>query len=207
VEINKHLSDKALEDYELVQKALNSNDQLAFTNLMGRYKESVFHTMLKMVKNRDDADDLTIEAFGKAFRKLATYTPSYAFSTWLFKIATNNCIDFIRKQRMQLLSIDEPSQSQGGVGTDLSNQLVNTNLDPEERYIREQRQKIMRQFLSKLSDKYKQMIELRFFEELSYQEIAEKLDLPVGTVKAQLFRAKELLYDILKDNHAGKSSF
>jgi RNA polymerase sigma-70 factor (ECF subfamily) len=84
---------------------------------------------------------------------------------------------------------------------------VNTNLDPEERYIREQRQKIMRQFLSKLSDKYKQMIELRFFEELSYQEIAEKLDLPVGTVKAQLFRAKELLYDILKDNHAGKSSF
>lgn len=204
MEINKNLSDKALEDYQLVRRAVEQNDQSAYADLMARYRESVFHTMLKMVRNRDDADDLTMEAFGKAFRKLHTYAPTYAFSTWLFKIATNNCIDFIRRQRLQLLSIDEPIQERGE--KDFTSSLQSDALSPEERFIREQRQKIMRSLLSKLSSKYRYMIELRFFEELSYQEIAEKLELPIGTVKAQLFRAKELLMDILKTNNAGGHS-
>ncbi len=194
----KNLSDKALEDYKLVRKAVDENDQLAYAALMERYKDSIYHTMLKMVHNHDNAEDLTIEAFGKAFRKLHTYVPNYAFSTWLFKIATNNGIDFIRKKRIKMLSIDEPISKKGV--QDFTNTIKSKALDPEERYIRQQRNKIMRNLLSKLSDKYKIMIELRFFEELSYQEIADKLQLPLGTVKAQLFRAKELLYDILKDS-------
>jgi RNA polymerase sigma factor (sigma-70 family) len=201
--MNKNLSDRALEDYELVCNAVEDNNQLAYAELMDRYRDSIYHTMFKMVHNRDDAEDLTIEAFGKAFRKLASYTPNYAFSTWLFKIATNNGIDFLRKKRLKMLSIDDPLEKNGN--QDFSNNLKSTALDPEERYIHQQRKLIMRTLLNKLSDKYRIMIELRFFEELSYQEIADRLGLPIGTVKAQLFRAKELLYDVLKKSKENDS--
>lgn len=201
--MNKNLSERALEDFELVCRAVDENNQLAYAELMDRYRDSIYHTMFKMVHNHDDAEDLTIEAFGKAFRKLYTYTPNFAFSTWLFKIATNNGIDFLRKKRLKMLSIDDPLEKNGE--QDFSNNLKSTSLDPEERYIRQQRKHIMRTLLSKLTDKYRIMIELRFFEELSYQEIAEELSLPIGTVKAQLFRAKELLYDVLNKNNADKA--
>ncbi len=198
----KNLSDRALEDYELVCKAVEENNQLAYAELLSRYRDSIYHTMLKMVNNHNDAEDLTLEAFGKAFRKLETYAPSFAFSTWLFKIATNNGIDFIRKKRLKLLSIDDTLSEEGD--KDFSNNIRSTALDPEEKYIRLQRKKIMRTLLNKMSEKYRVMIELRFFKELSYQEIAEELDLPIGTVKAQLFRAKELLHEVLKSTSADK---
>ncbi len=194
MEIN-NLSDKANEDYQLVKKAIEMEDQLAYTLLLERYKPSIYHTMLKMVKNHDDAEDLTIEAFGKAFHKLSSYTPNFAFSTWLFKIATNNCIDFIRKQRLKTLSIDDTQDGK----EDFSFSIITNTLNPEEKYIVEQRGKILRLTMERLNNKYKQLIELRYFEELSYQEISEKLNLPIGTVKAQLFRAKELLMEIFKD--------
>lgn len=200
--MNDNLSERALQDYELVSQAISDNNQLAYAELLQRYRDSIYHTMFKMVHNHDDAEDLTIEAFGKAFRKLASYTPNYAFSTWLFKIATNNGIDFLRKKRLKMLSIDDPLEKDGE--QDFSNNLLSNSLDPEERYIRQQRKHIMRTLLSKLTDKYRVMIELRYFEELSYQEISEQLDLPIGTVKAQLFRAKELLFDVLNRNDADK---
>ena len=102
----KHLSEKAQKDYELVVKATKYNDQQAFSDLMDRYKDSIYFMLLKMVNNKDDAEDLTIEAFGKAFNSLKQYTPNYAFSTWLFKIASNNCIDFLRKKKKKIMSID-----------------------------------------------------------------------------------------------------
>jgi RNA polymerase sigma factor (sigma-70 family) len=186
---------RAQQDYDLVQNAI-LGDQRAYAVLMDRYRNSIFHTMLKMVNNREDADDLTLEAFGKAFHKLPSYTPRYAFSTWLFKIAINNCIDFIRKKRMQLFSIDDPIEPDSD--HDYSSNLRAEILDPEEKYIRDQRLVLMRDVLGKLSHKYRLMIELRFFEELSYEEIATELDIPLGTVKAQLFRAKEILYNMLQ---------
>lgn len=198
--MSENLSERALQDYELVSQAISDNNQLAYAELLQRYRDSIYHTMYKMVHNHDDAEDLTIEAFGKAFRKLASYTPNYAFSTWLFKIATNNGIDFLRKKRMKMLSIDDPLEKDGE--QDFSNNLLSNSLDPEERYIRQQRKLIMRTLLSKLTDKYRVMIELRYFEEMSYQEISEQMDLPIGTVKAQLFRAKELLFDVLNRNDA-----
>jgi RNA polymerase sigma-70 factor (ECF subfamily) len=155
--------------------------------------------MLKMVKDNDDAEDLTIEAFGKAFRRLESYSPSFAFSTWLFKIATNNCIDFIRKQKMVILSIDE-GNDQNSMDTAPSIQIKNDDLDPEEKIMLAQRSEQLKKILEQLNDKYRLMLEYRYFDELSYQEIAEKLDIPLGTVKAQIFRAKELLYEILKSN-------
>ena len=195
VKINKNLSQRALEDYELVKKAVDGN-QRAYADLMDRYRSSIYHMMLKMVNNREDADDLTLEAFGKAFNKLKTYAPKYAFSTWLFKIATNNCIDHIRKKRLHLLSIDDTVEKDGTQS--FSTNLKSNTLDPEEKFIKRQRVKLMRKVMSKLTVKYRLMIELRYFEELSYDEIARELDIPLGTVKAQLFRAKEILYNLLQ---------
>ncbi|MCH2081257.1 MAG: sigma-70 family RNA polymerase sigma factor [Saprospiraceae bacterium] len=189
------LSQKAQKDYELVKQAINGN-QKAYSTLMDRYRHSIYHMMLKMVNNREDADDLTLEAFGKAFVKLPSYAPKYAFSTWLFKIAINNAIDNIRKKRIHLLSIDEPMETEGD--QEYSENLKAHILDPEEQFIRKQRVMMMRHMLTKLNKKYRLMIELRFFEELSYDEIASELNIPLGTVKAQLFRAKETLFGLLQ---------
>ena len=122
------LSQKATEDYSLVLKAIDG-DQKAFAQLLSRYRQSVFHAILKMVRNREDAEDLTLEAFGKAFNKLSSYTPNYAFSTWLFKIAINNCIDYMRKKRLHTLSLDEPIEA--GSKQDFSEIARPTTRDPE----------------------------------------------------------------------------
>jgi RNA polymerase sigma-70 factor (ECF subfamily) len=196
MELN-NLSDRASQDYELVKTALSNNNQ-AYTVLMERYRDSIFHTMLKMVRNHEDAEDLTIEAFGKAFQKLPSYSPSFAFSTWLFKIATNNCIDFIRKQRMKITSIDEPVKEDSD--ENFGRLLKANSLNPEEHYMMEQRSRVLRNMMDKLKGNYRQMIEMRYFDEMSYQEISEKMNLPIGTVKAQLFRAKELLIEIFKSS-------
>lgn len=194
-----NLSARAQDDYQLVRQAI-MGDQKAYSVLMERYRNSIYHMMFKMVKNREDADDLMLEAFGKAFNKLESYEPRYAFSTWLFKIAINNCIDHIRKKRLKLLSIDDPIELNSD--NDFSSNIRSGALDPEERFIKKQRIKLMRTILNKLSLKYRLMIELRFFEEMSYDEIATELNIPLGTVKAQLFRAKEILYSLLQTPNA-----
>jgi RNA polymerase sigma factor (sigma-70 family) len=193
------LSTRAIEDYDLVVDAINGN-QKAYGELLDRYRPAVYATIVKMVNNREDADDLTIEAFGKAFLKLPSYAPRYAFSTWLFKIAINNCIDHIRKKRIQALSIDDTLGADSE--SDYKAILRGNILDPEEKFIRDQRIQLMRKTLNKLSPKYRTMIELRYFEELSYEEIAVELTIPLGTVKAQLFRAKELMFEQLNSPEA-----
>ena len=195
VAVKANIRKRSHDDYQLVQKAVEG-DQRAFAALLERYRNPVFHTILKMVHNRDDADDLTLEAFGKAFHKLASYTPKYAFSTWLFKIAINNCIDHIRKKRINFLSIDDPIEP--GSEDDFASNLRSSVLNPEEHMMRDQQIEVIRKVVSKLNHKYRLMIELRFFEDLSYDEIARELDIPLGTVKAQLYRAKELLFKQLQ---------
>jgi len=195
MEINSDLSNRAKKDLELVLLA-KDGDQDAFAKLLGRYWDSIFFMLLKMVHNKDDAEDLTIEAFGKAFRNLMNYTPEYAFSTWLFKIANNNAIDFIRKQKGKTVPID----SQGKNPEEESQiQLQSNILDPEEELIRKQKAILMKEVVDQLKPRYSKLVNLRFYREFSYEEIAKELELPIGTVKAQLFRAKELLYTILKN--------
>jgi RNA polymerase sigma-70 factor (ECF subfamily) len=194
-EANPNFSPRAKEDYDLVRKAINDNDQSAYAKLMQRYRDSIYFMVLKMVHDTDDADDLTIEAFGKAFSNLEKYSPDFAFSTWLYKIALNNSIDFIRKKRLETMSLDDQNETESG--DTISIEVKSSVLDPEEKYIKEQRAKLMREVIEKQNPKYRMLIELRFFDELSYEEIAEKTNLPLGTVKAQLFRAKDLLYEIL----------
>ena len=196
MEINPNLSDKAKYDLELVHKAVQG-DQKAYADLMGRYRDAIYFMLLKMVNNKSDAEDLTIEAFGKAFKNIQQYSPNYAFSTWLFKIASNNCIDYLRKKRTNFVSID------GSINEDRDNEptvhLKDETPDPEESLIKDQKALLMRTVVQKLKPRYRLLIEMRYFKEYSYEEIAEELGLPLGTVKAQLFRARELLFQILKN--------
>ncbi|PJA06731.1 MAG: RNA polymerase subunit sigma-24 [Flavobacteriales bacterium CG_4_10_14_0_2_um_filter_32_8] len=200
MELNSNLSPKAKIDFELVCKARDENNEKAYATLLAKYKDSIYFMMFKMVKNADDADDLTIEAFGKAFNRIHQYTPDFAFSTWLFRIATNNCIDFIRKKKMNTLSLDKTTDD--GEGGELSFEIKSPNLDPEERIIRKQKIRIMREIVQQLKPRYRELVVLRYFRELSYEEIAEEIQLPLGTVKAQLFRAREKLY-LLMQNKKG----
>jgi RNA polymerase sigma factor (sigma-70 family) len=192
------LTTKAVYDYKLIQLALHKRDQKAYAELLHRYRESVYFTMLRMCNNKDDAEDLTIEAFGRAFKRLEQYTPTYAFSTWLFKIASNNAIDFLRnKKKNSALSLD--TKMENDEGQEFSKNIKSPSLDPEEHIIKKQKVEMLRDVVDKLKPRYKELVKMRYYEELSYEEIAVKLDLPVGTVKAQLFRARDFLYNILKN--------
>jgi len=197
-----NLTTKAVYDYKLVQLAISKGDQKAYAELLQRYRESVYFMMLKMVNNKDDADDLTIEAFGRAFKKLEQYTPNYAFSTWLFKIASNNAIDFLRKKKLtSAISLDTKNDNSD---YDSSNLIKSTHLNPEEFYIKKQKVEMVRTVIDKLKPKYKELVELFYFQELSHEEISERLNLPIGTIKAQLFRARDFLFDLIKNTEHGK---
>jgi len=188
------LTTKAVYDYKLVRLAIDKDDQKAYAELLNRYRESIYFTMLKMCNNKDDAEDLTIEAFGRAFKKLDQYSPDFAFSTWLFKIASNNAIDFLRKKK-QSFAISLDNKSEINEGADYSSNIKSHSLDPEETFIKKQKIENIRVLVENLKPKYKEMIELFYFQELSHEEIANKLHLPLGTIKAQLFRARDLLYN------------
>jgi len=199
MEVVQHFSERAKHDYELVLAA-RKGDQKAFAELLENYKDSVYYTLLKMVNNTSDAEDLMIEAFGKAFKNIEQYVPDFSFSTWLFKIALNNAIDFIRKKKTkhQHISIDTSSENNDYFVMNNYYALQSDALDPEEKYIKKQKKKQLLLLIKKLNPRYQKLVELRFFKEFSYNEIAEALEIPVGTVKARLFRAKILLYNILK---------
>lgn len=192
---NQHLSDRAKQDLELVEMARHGK-QAAYAELMDRYRDSIYFMMLKMVRNPDDADDLTIEAFGKAFSRLDQYSPSFAFSTWLYKIASNNSIDFIRKKRIQITSMDSGYMNDDGERMQVDAKA--SSMNPEETIIHGQKVTHMRMLVSKLKPRYRVLVEKRYFDELSYEEIAEELQLPLGTVKAQLFRARDFLANMME---------
>jgi len=193
MEVNPNFSANALNDFNLVGRA-KEGDQKAYAELMQRYKDSIYFMALKMVNNKDDAMDLTVETFGKAFENIEKYKPDFAFSTWLFRIATNNCIDFIRKKRINLVSINSMVDDEGD---DRPLQIKSDTLNPEETSIKKQQQEQLKFIVDKLPLRYKTLIMLRYFDEQSYEEIAQQLDLPLGTVKAQLFRARDLLSNII----------
>lgn len=197
MEVSSQLTEKGQRDHGLIIRALEKGDQQAYAQLVDYYRDSLYFMMLKMTNNQHDADDLTIEAFGKAFKNLKQYTPDYAFSTWLFKIATNNCIDFMRKKKKGDITLNTDSDD---ALASISHQIPASNLDPEESFIKEQKIDLVRDVVHKLKPHYKKLIELRYFKEYSYEEIVDELDLPLGTVKAQLFRAREFLFNILKNS-------
>jgi RNA polymerase sigma factor (sigma-70 family) len=193
MEINSNFTENAKNDFHLVVKA-REGSQKAYADLMQRYKDSIYFMVLKMVNNKEDAMDLTVETFAKAFEKLDKYQPEYAFSTWLFRVATNNCIDFIRKKKLNTTSIHGMTDEDG---EEKQLQIKADVLNPEETSIKKQQTEELKLLIQSLPARYRNLITLRYFDELSYEEIAQQLDLPLGTVKAQLFRARYLLGNIM----------
>ncbi|MFT7231543.1 MAG: RNA polymerase sigma factor (sigma-70 family) [Cyclobacteriaceae bacterium] len=198
MELNRQFSEKALKDFKLIDSATLNGDQSAYAELMSRYKKPVYHMVLKMVRNVDDAEDLTIEAFAKAFKNLARFKKDYTFSTWLFRIATNNAIDFIRKKKLETYSLNTSFSDDNGDSVTID--VEDHNLTPDEATINTQKIELVRMFVTKLPAKYQRLVKLRYFDELSYEEIAKELEAPLGTVKAQLHRARELMYELVKHN-------
>ena len=193
MEINPNFSPNAKNDFHVVARA-KVGDQKAYAELMQRYKDSIYFMALKMVNNKDDAMDLTVETFGKAFENLDKYKPDFAFSTWLFRIATNNCIDFIRKKRLNVVSLNSLTDQDG---EERQFEVRSENLNPEETSIRKQENEKLKNIVDQLPTRYRTLIILRYFEEQSYEEISQQLDLPLGTVKAQLFRARDLMANVM----------
>jgi RNA polymerase sigma-70 factor (ECF subfamily) len=196
MELERDFSDKAKDDFRLIDLANDQNEEQAYAELMKRYRRPVYHMILKMVRNVDDAEDLTIEAFAKAFKNLSRFKQDYTFSTWLFRIATNNTIDFIRKKKLETMSLDTSFKDDSGDSITID--VEGNDLNPMEEAIKSQKAELVRIFVDKLPPKYQRLVKLRYFDELSYEEIAQELEAPLGTVKAQLHRARELMYDLVK---------
>ena len=190
-------TEKAKRDYMLLRKALDDNDQQAYAELMSLYRDSIYYMLVRMVKNKDDAEDLTLMTFGKAFRYLDKYTPKYAFSTWLYRIALNNSIDFLRMKNNMPQYFEEDLYTSSTTSI-IDQSEDNLQRNPEEEIIDKQRLQLLRAAVSELPERYRRVIELRYYEDLAYEEIAERLGLTLSNVKIQIMRAKQMLAQLMQ---------
>lgn len=174
-----------------IEKA-KTGDQVAFTYLLDHYWNEVYGFMLKRTENETDAEDIAIETFSKAFDKIATYNPEFQFNTWLIAIAKNVHIDMLRKKKSTVFVeiTDEEDQQAYNV--------ADTTPSVEDALITEQNLSRLLQFIKELKPHYQEVIQLRYFQEMSYQEIAEQLNEPLSNVKIKLLRAKKLLAEIIE---------
>ncbi len=187
------------EDFETVKRVL-SGDRNAFTLLQNKYKKLISNLIRKMVKDEDDIDDLTQETFIKAYNALDTFQFGFAFSAWIYRIASNNCIDFLRKKRFQTVSLSQPVFDEDD---DQYIQIEDTSARPDTEFLNKEKRDIINHAIDKLPENYREIIKLRHEFEMDYIDIAKKLDIPIGTVKAHLFRARKILLAELK----GKKKF
>jgi RNA polymerase sigma-70 factor (ECF subfamily) len=190
-----NLTEKGKRDLKLINRALKSGDPTAYNELMKLYRDPLYFMLYEKVSDQELAKDLTIESIGKAFKKLHLYTPNYAFSTWLFTVARNHCIDYLRKHKLPTVSIDKMMLDEDGKKTNFD--IISDLLNPEQEMEKKQRIAILRYIVDQLKPKYRDLVKLRYFKELSYDEIAKTLELPIGTVKAQLHRSREQLFKVM----------
>lgn len=193
--MSENLTEKGKRDLKLIKRALETGDTTAYSELMKIYRDPIYFMLYDKIRNQEIAKDLTIETLGKAFKKLHLYQPAFAFSTWLFTIARNNCIDYLRKQKLPTTSLDRLIDNKDGKTSAFDPPSSDPN--PETIIIKQQRIKILREIVEQLKPKYRVLVKLRYFKELSYEEIAKKLSLPLGTIKAQLHRSREQLFNIM----------
>lgn len=174
-----------------IEKA-KQGDQVAFTFLLNHYWNEVYGFMLKRTENETTAEDITIETFSKAFDKIATYNTEFQFNTWLIAIAKNVHIDLLRKKKLSLfveITEDENHQAYN---------IADTTPSAEDVLITEQNLSRLLQCIKELKPHYQEVIQLRYFQEMSYQEIALKMNEPLSNVKIKLLRAKKLLAEIIQ---------
>ncbi len=186
-------------DFALIRRILEEQDEKAYADLLTIYTPSVRRIVLRIIRQPEAVEDLTMEIFTRAFRYLPTFKPLFAFSTWLFRIATNYCIDFVRRRRIKTVSLHSVKK------TDTANEWAFDYADdaptPQEALIQLQRSDGLRQVVARLPPKYRCLVQLRYFEELTYEEIAVRQQLPLGTIKAQLHRGRELLRQLMANQN------
>ncbi len=183
---------------ELIIRRAQSGDNDAFEQLLLQHQKSVYNLCLRMTGNADDALDLSQEAFIRAWRALGQYQFDAAFSTWLYRLTSNVCIDFLRKQkRQQHVSLTVPDEESAGEEFTLPDPAPG----PEEQAIHADAQSAVARAMAALPDDWRIVMQLRVVEELSYEQIAQILDIKVGTVKSRLARARGQLRKILKDGN------
>ena len=179
-----------MEVKKFVEKAKNG-DQVAFTFLLDNYWNEVYGFMLKRTENETDAEDITIETFSKAFDKIATYNPEYQFNTWIIAIAKNVHIDMLRKKKSSLfVDISDNDDRQ-------AYNVADSSPTAEDKLITEQNLSQLLRYIKEMKPHYQEVIQLRYFQEMSYQEISEQLQEPLSNVKIKLLRAKKLLAEII----------
>ena len=183
------------QDRTLVEQALAGREP-AYNELMEKYRNALYRHVHRMVRDKGEVDDLVQECFIKAFSALGSYSSDYAFSTWLYKIATNHTIDYLRKKKLPTLSIDKPIQTKDG---ELEYEVPDITYRPDRHIVEDQRRQLIQEAIDALPPKYNRVTVMRHQQEKSYEEIARELDLPLGTVKAHIFRARALLYKYLRD--------
>ena len=193
--MSNKLTAKGERDLKLIRRALENGDTTAYNELLKLYRDPLYFMLYEKVNDKELAKDLTIESLGKAFNKLHLYTPIYTFSTWLFTVARNHCIDYLRKNRLSTISIDKIILNSEGKASSFD--LKSSDLNPEQKLEKKQRIAILRQVVDSLKPNYRILVKLRYFKEMKYDEIAVKLDIPIGTVKAQLHRSREQLFKIM----------
>lgn len=181
-------------DAPLIAKAL-AGEQKAFADLMARHRGPLYNLLYNMVHNREETEDLLQEAFMKAFAALHTFNKEFAFSTWLYKIAINTTIDHLRKKKLQTYSLDKPIQSKDG---ELKREYADVHATTDNELLSSEKSSLIAQAIAELPNHYREVIILRHTEEKSYEEIAEITGVPLGTVKARIFRAREMLKHKLK---------
>lgn len=183
-------------DYELVCDARDHGDRKAYADLMATYREPLYLLLLRMTRNTTTASDLTIETFGKAFMQLHRYAPTSTFSAWLYSIGVHTYIDHLRRNRLETIPLSATEQSPDGEYIEYP--IPSNQPNPEESMIRMQRDETLKQIVDQMKEPYRQIIRMRYYDDLSYEEIASKLSIPLGTVKVRLSRAKTLLAAIVK---------
>ena len=193
--MTNNLTEKGKRDLKLINRALETGDPTAYNELMKLYRDPLYFMLYEKVGDQELAKDLTIESLGKAFKKLHLYVPNYVFSTWLFTVARNHCIDYLRKNKLPTVSIDKMMLDEDGKRTNFD--LISDMLNPEQEMEKKQRIAILRQIVDQLKPKYRALVKFRYFKEMTYVEIATTLDIPIGTVKAQLHRSREQLFKIM----------
>ncbi len=202
MEIDINITENAMHDAGLVIAA-QSGDEKAFSQLMDRYKGAIYFKLLKMVNYKIDAEELTIETFGKAFTNIHQYESQFAFSTWLYSIALNNALDHKRKKRVITVPLESTLENDEWIGIESDYNLKAATDNPEEALIKKQNTILLRKTVSCLKPKYRRILEMRYFEEYTYNEIAKELNLPLVTVKVLLFRSREILLKQLKGRYIG----
>ncbi len=183
-------------DYQLVCAARDEGNHKAYSDLMATYREPLYLLLLRMTHNTTTAADLTIETFGKAFLQLHRYAPTATFGSWLYTIGVNTYIDHLRRNRLETIPLSAAEQNSEGEFVEY--QIPSGQPNPEEAMIRMQRDETLKQIVDNLKEPYRQIIRMRYYEDYSYEEIAQMLRIPIGTVKIRLSRAKELLSTIMK---------